>query len=222
MQGLIEEEKEMIEYPKIQSVFNRDLTARNKKFLVGDFARPEFELLKDCEWIWTEKIDGTNIRIGWDGTEVTICGRTNEAQIHTSLYKKLQDLFKSEKMLNVFGDKGGLTLFGEGFGAKIQKNGQCYIGNDVDFILFDIVGGDMFFTFDNVIDFAKMLNIHVVPIIGKGTIVDAIDYTSGGFSSVVAQNPLTAEGLVLRLQHDLFDRKGNRIITKMKYRDFHE
>ncbi len=33
------------------------------EFKDGEFAQPEFETLKDVQWEWTEKVDGTNIRI---------------------------------------------------------------------------------------------------------------------------------------------------------------
>ena len=58
----------MSKYHKIDSVFLRD--PENKRFLIeGSFARPEFEYLKDLQWTWTEKIDGKNIRIYWNGED---------------------------------------------------------------------------------------------------------------------------------------------------------
>lgn len=37
----------MTEYPKIDSVFMRDPETRHKTFIMGAFARPEFEYLAD-------------------------------------------------------------------------------------------------------------------------------------------------------------------------------
>lgn len=58
---------------KIQSVFKRDKQGR---FLLGQWSRPYLEYLADLQWGWTEKVDGTNIRIGIDGNgEYRVGGR---------------------------------------------------------------------------------------------------------------------------------------------------
>ena len=93
----LSEGKAMEKYHKIQSVFKRDPATKNRHFLMGEYACPEFELLKDIEWVWTEKVDGTNIRIIWDGHKVTFNGKTDNAQIPAKLIATLQELFPAEK-----------------------------------------------------------------------------------------------------------------------------
>ena len=39
----------------------------NKKLIEGKFRNECVEYLKDNDWIFTEKIDGTNVRVHWDG-----------------------------------------------------------------------------------------------------------------------------------------------------------
>ena len=70
----------MIEYNKIETLWKRDMDG-SKKLLEGEFRNPTVEFLKDNIWQFTEKIDGTNIRIYWDGHTVTFGGRTDRAQI---------------------------------------------------------------------------------------------------------------------------------------------
>ena len=85
----------MHKYHKIQSVYKRDPDNNFKTFL-DEYSTPEIEYLADCQWDFTEKIDGTNIRVGWgweDGI-VSIGGRTDEAQIPTFLLSKLHQLFQ--------------------------------------------------------------------------------------------------------------------------------
>ena len=48
----------MKEYHKIKTVFKRDPVTKFKTLLEGEFASPEFEYLKNNEWIFTEKVDG--------------------------------------------------------------------------------------------------------------------------------------------------------------------
>mgnify|MGYP000412235833 FL=1 len=70
----------MIEYLKIETPFNRDNDG-TKKMIDGDFRNEAVEFLKDCHWIGTEKIDGTNIGVVWDGHHVSFQGRTERAEI---------------------------------------------------------------------------------------------------------------------------------------------
>ena len=81
----------MKEYHKIQTVYFRDPENNHKTLLEGTWAKPEFELLKDIDWICTEKIDGTNIRIMWDGEQVRFGGKTDKAQIPTILIDLFYD-----------------------------------------------------------------------------------------------------------------------------------
>ena len=43
------------------------------------FRDPAFEYLKDLKWQGFEKLDGTNVRIYWDGYRVSTHGRTDNA-----------------------------------------------------------------------------------------------------------------------------------------------
>ena len=59
----------MREYHKITTVFDRDPENKFKTLIDGQFSKPEFEYLANNEWDFTEKVDGTNIRIIWDGED---------------------------------------------------------------------------------------------------------------------------------------------------------
>ena len=124
----------MKEYHKIQTVYKRDPDNKFKTLLDGQFSMPEFEYLKDNEWVFTEKIDGTNIRVMFDDGKVTFGGKTDNAQIPAFLYQKLQELFPVDRLRCVFEDS--CCLYGEGYGARIQKGGGKYIPEGVSFILF--------------------------------------------------------------------------------------
>lgn len=149
-------------------------------------------------------------------------GKTENAQIPTHLLKELQDIFTQEKMKTCFPDATGICLYGEGYGAKIQK-GSNYIPVKTDFILFDCRIGNWWLTRESLEEIAEKLNIGIVPVIGRGTLLDAVDYVKQGFKSVIAHNKdYIAEGLIMKPGLELFNRKGERIIAKIKYKDFHE
>lgn len=209
----------MKEYHKIDTLFERD--PQTKKLINGKFRNPMVEYLKDNTWIFTEKVNGTNIRIYWDGHSVQFGGRTDNANIPPLLLRKLEELFGGEINAQLFEQKFGenvVELFGEGYGEKIQ-NGGAYI-KGVDFILFDVMINDLFLTRENVEDIASYFNIKVAPILLEGTIEDGVNYVLSHRESVVAENGALLEGVVGRTKVETFDRRGRRSIVKIKYCDF--
>lgn len=219
----------MAEYQKIQTLFKRD----ERNIIIPDqFTYPEFEVLKDLKWECTEKIDGTNIRIELsssgnpeDGIIMSFKGRTDKAVIPEHLLTKLNWLFDRERLMEVLNitdetQNCNITLYGEGYGAKIQKGGN-YISNDVNFILFDVKIGKWWLDRESIKDIANKLGINVVPLMGYMTIPEAIEYVKKGFKSTIAENKdYDAEGLVLKTPCGLLKRDGERLITKIKTVDF--
>lgn len=219
----------MAEYQKIQTLFKRD----ERNIIIPDqFTYPEFEVLKDLKWECTEKIDGTNIRIELsnsgnpeDGIIMSFKGRTDKAVIPEHLLTKLNWLFDREHLMEVLNitdetQDCNITLYGEGYGAKIQKGGN-YISNDVNFILFDVKIGKWWLDRESIKDIANKLGINAVPLMGYMTIPEAIEYVKKGFKSTIAENKdYDAEGLVLKTPCGLLKRDGERLITKIKTVDF--
>lgn len=205
-----------MKYPKIKTVWKRDPDNKFKTLIKDQYATPEFEALADLSWIWTEKIDGTNIRVSWDGEHVTFAGRTDRAQIPVHLLNRLNTLFPTELFEKEYPELP-MTLYGEGYGEKIQRGG---LYGPVDFILFDILINDHWQERHNVTDIADHLKIRVVPIIGAGPFLQAINNVRAGLASVVAEKPRLAEGLVMHPPVELQDRLGQRIIAKIKTKDF--
>ena len=209
----------MKEYHKIETLFNRD--EKTKKLIQGSYRNETFEYLKDNIWQFTEKVDGTNIRIYWDGHRVSFGGRTDNAQIPAHLINRLNDLFGGETNEQLFEQKFGeyeVELFGEGYGIKIQ-NGGLY-RDDVDFILFDVMINGNYQPRESVEDIAKYFGIDIVPIVLEGTLQDGVNYVLNNRKSIVAKNGAEIEGVVGRPKMELNDRTGKRVIVKIKYRDF--
>jgi len=208
----------MKEYHKINTLYKRDMETKNKTLIIGKYSMPEFEYLQNNEWSFTEKIDGTNIRVIWDSTnkDITFKGKTDNAQIPANLYKELTLIFVSDKLAEVFPDTD-VCFYGEGYGVKIQ-NGGSYIPDGNDFILFDIKIGDWWLQRKDILGIAEKLGLDVVPDIGTGTLADLVNLVRTGFNSKIGT--CIAEGIVARPLVELKARNGERIITKLKYRDF--
>lgn len=208
----------MDEYHKINTMFKRNMEG-NKKIIEGDWADPVLDYLKDNKWTFTEKVDGTNIRVSWNGKDVVFGGKTDNAQIPNGVINKLNELFYAvpakARLKEVF-PEGGVVFYGEGYGAKIQSGGNY--GSEQDFVLFDVKVGDLYLERHNVEDVALKLQLGYVPVIGEGTLAQAIKLVKEGLVS--RWGNFEAEGIVARPTTELLDRRGNRIITKIKAVDF--
>lgn len=209
----------MIEYNKIETLWKRDMDG-TKKLLEGEFRNPTVEFLKDNIWQFTEKVDGTNIRVYWDGHTVSFGGRTERAQIPTQLLDYLLATFKTNEAEQIFEEKFGETpviLFGEGYGPKIQKGGGLYRGT-VSFILFDVYISGNYQSRETIEDVAKSFGIDVVPIILEGTIDAGVAFVKTHPKSTMGTADM--EGLVGRPKVEMRDRCGKRVIVKIKWEDF--
>lgn len=198
-------------YHKIQSVFKRDM-AGNRKLIEGEWSLPVFRYLAFDHWIWTEKIDGMNIRVSRVDGNPVFAGRTDNASIPPRLLERLKALFSDEAWRGL---PEHAVLYGEGYGAKIQ-NGHTY-RPDQDFVLFDVQIGSYWMSRSELEDFARMAGLDLVPIVGSGTLYNAIAYVQGAPLSVWGD--FTAEGIVARPDVEL-SYNGQRVITKIKVRDF--
>ncbi len=215
-----------MKYHKIQTIYNRNPETKFKTLLEGQFSLPEFEYLADCEWEFTEKIDGTNIRVNWNNVlwigklsplNLVFNGRTDNAQIPPFLLTKLKEMFTIDKFQELYSDTP-MTIYGEGYGNKIQKVGKHYLPDGVDFICFDIKIGDYWLKRIDIQEICDSIGIDVVPVVDNGTLYEAINICSNGFDSLIGD--CQGEGLVCRPKVEMLTRESKRIIAKIKCKDF--
>lgn len=211
------------EYHKIQSIYKREPDGK-RRIIEGEWSLPEFAYLANNEWTFTEKVDGTNIRVQYQAPDdilrssdgVTFGGRTANAQIPAPLVKRLSERFTPDVMRSVF-DRD-VVLYGEGYGAGIQKGGGYRA--DQDFILFDVRIGRWWLDRAAVDEIAQRLGIEAVPIVGRGTLLDAVHMAREGMTSRIGT--AQSEGIVARPSVEMLARGGDRIIAKIKTRDFRD
>tara|TARA_Y100000034_G_C6866053_1_gene394724 strand:- start:680 stop:1348 length:669 start_codon:yes stop_codon:yes gene_type:complete len=215
-------------YHKIQTVWLRDPENKYKTLLEGVWSKPEFEFLAGNMWQFTEKIDGMNMRIYipfLDNYEhVRIGGRTDNAQIPTPLLEWLSDNMSDEFVKEKRGDHepdlylgGELVFYGEGFGGKIQK-GSKY-SPDQTFILFDIMRNNHFIERAEMLEIADHFGLRTAKLMAECPLEDGIEIVRKG--EVYSEfGEFEAEGLVGRPVVELTNRYGERVITKIKAKDF--
>lgn len=208
-------------YHKIETVYARDPSTKQ---LTTTFRNPLVEILANQDWIFTEKIDGTNIRIHWDGHKVEIAGRTHKSEIPNDLRVFLENTFCGEANEEIFEQYFGdidVILFGEGYGGKIQHGSRDYRA-DESFILFDVKINGVFLSRDgeNLKNIASYFNISTVNCIMTASIYEGINFIKKHPKSTIGTGYM--EGIVGTPVGDFYDRLGNRIIVKIKYNDFKE
>lgn len=213
----------MYKYTKIETPYKRDIDG-SKDLMEGVFRDEAVEYLKDCQWVGTEKVDGTNIGVYWDGHKVSFQGRTERAQIPAQLLDKLQEMFGGDTNEEIFEQMFGereAVFYGEGYGPKIQKGGGLY-RDDVSFIMFDIYlpASNLWLKREAIEEIAKAFNVEVVPIVFRGTLGEAVAYIKCKPLSHIAGKPLVMEGIVCKPNVELMTRMGERIIVKVKVKDF--
>lgn len=224
-----------MEYPKINSLWKRegwyfekgkkkspDYQKGRQSFIVGDYAQPEFGNIK--RWAVDEKVDGTNIRVFYEGGKVRFGGRTKNAQIPCHLFDFLQRTFGDWNLNEVFPCKDDedypyVILFGEGYGPKIQACSGNY-ANEVGFILFDVYISGWWLNRESVKDIAKKLNIPMVPQLGVMTEKEIVEFVKSKPLSQCSNLPQMMEGVICRPDPMMLFRDREPIMFKLKCKEF--
>ena len=180
--------------------------------------------------------------------KMRFAGKTDNAQIPPKLQKFMEENYPKDKVFAALGleeeisikdwvnhkwtESDGVTpnynaipelytIYGEGYGAGIQKAGGNYIKDGVGFIVFDVKVNDIYLKTDDRDEIANKLGAPIVPLMGYFTLDEAIEYVRKGFKTSLWDNKdFIEEGLVLRTDLGLRNRMGKRLITKIKYEDF--
>jgi len=201
-----------MEYHKIETLYERD--EKTHKVNPGAIKNLVYALIKS--WQWTEKIDGTNIRCIWRDGKLTFGGKTDNAQIPGDLVAHLYTLVTPAALEGVF-QMTNAVIYGEGYGAGIQ-NGGAYSPTK-KFIAFDVLVEDKWWlSWENTKDVAGKIGVDVVPYLGDMTLEEATAKVQAGFQSAIGSG--MAEGMVGRTIEPLFDKRGHRLIVKLKTKDF--
>ena len=207
----------MSTYHKIRNVYRRSEDDHLITRSLG-FQRPVFEFLENAAWDFTEKVDGMNMRAVFDGEGgFRVAGKSDRAQIPGDLNDHMYDVFAGFDAEFEFEGRP-VTFYGEGYGAGIQKGGSY--SQEKRFILFDIRVDQRWLSRSLVLAFSGILNIPVVPLLFTGTLSEGVRFAAHGFSSEVAETEMEAEGLIGKPTVELFDEYGERVIVKLKGKDF--
>jgi hypothetical protein len=177
------------------------------------------EAFKGMKFWASEKIDGTSVGIKWDGERISFIGHTDKSQFNPRYLEYLQNRFGTPEFEScvemIFGDKP-VIIYGEG----ISKDYNVHYGfPEGEFIMYDIsIDNGKFAERDVVYEVASKLDIKM-PFEARMTLDEAIEYVKARPQSVL-NSEYKMEGLVLRPMVELYLNNGERVITKIKVKDF--
>lgn len=210
------------EYPKIPTIFERQEDG-SKLLDETKFSRESLEYLKDNTWLGTEKLDGTNIGIVWDGHKVHIQGRTEDSSFSALQFEYLMEKFgggdNEELFEQNFGEKP-VVFYGELVGKGVQACGGCYCPDGYRFIMFDIYfpGSHVWADKAALLSFSDMFGVEYTKPVISGTLEACVNFVKNMPKSTYGN--LLMEGIVARPYIEMFDNRGRRVITKIKVCDF--
>lgn len=225
-------EKLKSEYPKIETLFNRD-PSDMKRVLMDEPRMPETALIN--AWVVTEKIDGTNVRVIYEDDEIRFGGKTDNAQMPVPLLDALRPMFNLEDFRTIWpigdGEIPQIVLYGEGYGPKIQKGGGNY-RDTPGFRLFDVAVRGLdghtqmpkwwWLEWEAVEDVADKLGIPTVPVLNYAAstaqAIELVEHESM-VAAIEGDTTILHEGVVARTAPQLYTRRGKRLMWKLKERD---
>lgn len=153
-------------YHKIVSPWKRT-DSKSKTVNTEVFSDDYIEMLKDIQWIGTEKVDGENLNFYYDGNHVSYLGHTDKSVFSGEKKEWLDAMITPEFesiFEQIFGDKEAV-IHGELLGPKVQSN--LYDVSEFKFYAFDIYNktDDVFWSQEVVEHYAQMLGLERAPIV---------------------------------------------------------
>ena len=219
-----EEINSFTKYTKFSSPFVKDDKFKNTIELA--------QVLPTGRWILTEKVDGTNIRIiltkpDEEGNRTTMVGSRTlllnpDDKGSKQFYSCIEDV-NLNKLAEYFKDVNStVVIYGEGYGAGVQTGGMY--SSKKNFRVFDICIGKAYQDFEYVQKVCIDNQLNLVPIIGETReITYGQCYTSlDKFKETLIKEGTGGkpEGLVYKFEPVLLNKYGERLIFKVKFKDF--
>jgi len=188
------------------------------------------EILMFHECYAMEKIHGSSAHISFK-QNYNSNGDTLEPQINLFCGRCKKEVFHSlwdkEKLKNKFLETrlDEVTIYGEGYGGKIQGMSHTY-GKELKFIAFDVKIGHTWLNVPKAYEFCKLMGIEFVYYEKISTKLEDLDKARDKFSVQACRNGMgelkIQEGIVLRPLIELKKNNGARIICKHKRDEFME
>lgn len=181
------------------------------------YRSPLLAYLAELPWAYSRKVDGENIRIQWDGEQALWNGKSNAFQCSAEFTEYMNNTFLEEIFEEKFERDKVVTIFGEKMGPKTQGN-ELGLGKD-ELIIFDVNINGIWLCGEGVVDIADYFRARTV-----------FDFMPGALHETKTLQELIGmcaegqfkdwEGIVATPLVEMRDQNGQRVIVKIKNRDY--
>lgn len=223
------------EYPKIQTLYDR---YPDYSINVEKLRRAEFGIINT--WQVTEKLNGRNIRILLkQNGHVEFSGRQDGVKVSEQIPQKMMDylnlIFTPQKMQSVFWryvnnvfQTPEVCVYVEGLGSDLAAGSGIYCpGTSVSVRLIDCYINPWWIERPLLEEFGRKLGIKCTPLLDT---IYTLPRTREELERIIKISHVAtednsnflglAEGIVAKTEPLLVNRKGERVIWKLKYKDF--
>ncbi len=186
----------------------------------GLYREPELEYLAKNLWTYKRKLNGENMRVLWDGDQAVWNGRTDSFSTDIATTEYMNSTFAEEIFEEKFGRDKIVLLFGEHMGPKTQGNELSL--DSTEFVLFDVNIASVWLEPKSLQSIANYFGLRTCYDFMHpedeerdyaDTLENLIDLTARGEFA-------DWEGIVATPSIGVFNRKGDRIICKIKNQDY--
>lgn len=175
--------------------------------------------LRHSDWCYKRKLDGENQRVWWNGEQVVWNGKSNAYNCKQDWVDYMNNTFQEELFEEIFGRDRDVMLYGERMGQKVQEN---ELGLDhTEFILFDVCVNGQFLGQDAINEIGHRLGINTCFDFMQGADMLYVDTLDNLILACERGDFKDWEGIVAQPMIELRDQKGERIVTKIKTRDYY-
>ena len=220
----MEELNNFTKYSKYSSPFKKDEKFKN--------TIETSQILPVGRWIKTEKIDGTNIRIiitksDNDGNRIVYVGSRklilNPKDKTSNQYMDCLNDINFNKLKEYFEEiDSTIIIYGEGYGSGVQKGG--IYSSKKNYRVFDIRIGNAYQDFEYIEKVCIDNQLNIVPVIGEvreityGECITSLDKFKE--TLIKEGDGGIPEGIVYKFEPVLLNKYGERLIFKVKFKDF--
>lgn len=206
----------MKNYQKIFTPFHRDEVSKKlniEKYSEYSPLNKIYELIN--LWEFTEKLDGANISIKYKDGLIDIKGRTEASEPPKEIINFINEKINLPYLESI---EKEIIIYGEGYGGKIQRGKSGCLKEK--FIGFDVNINDIWLSSKNAKEIINNAGFDFVFSYGLMTLKEASKFVQEGFFANMSDVPVQAEGLIGRTIEPLFLSNGERLILKLKTKDF--
>lgn len=182
------------------------------------YRSPLLAYLAESPWVYSRKVDGENIRIQWNGEQALWNGKSNSFQCSAEFTEYMNNTFLEEIFEEKFGRDKIVTLFGEKMGPKTQGNELGLEKDEV--VLYDVNVNGTWLSKVAVVEIAGYFGFNV-PSIYRYMPHGQVSAKLRELIEMCANGEFKDwEGIVAIPLVEMRDQNGQRVIVKIKNRDY--